>query len=53
MLSAYKIKVQSMSAQDKLCDVIFDAMSVKESVHYNVEKYDIEEYEDVGDHALL
>jgi hypothetical protein len=51
MLNAFKINVQSMSAQDKLCAVIFDEMSIKESVHYTIEREETEGYEDFGDHG--
>ena len=37
MIEAFKIKVNSMSDKDKLCSVVMDEISIKESLVYNPE----------------
>ena len=49
LLSAFKCKVDSFTAAEKLCVLIFDEVSLKKSVTYNVEKDYVEGLEDFGD----
>ena len=46
ILQAMKQKVSSMKC--KLCAVVMDEMSIKESLYYNVEKDSVEGFEDFG-----
>ena len=48
LLDAFRVKVQGMSSQDKLCAVVFEEMGIKEHVYYNPERDLVEGYEDYG-----
>lgn len=48
VLEALKHKVSTMSAESKLCAVVMDEMSIKEALVYNVEKDEIEGFENFG-----
>ena len=49
ILSAFKCKVQHMSEAEKLCVLVFDEVSLKTCINYNVEKDYIEGLEDFGE----
>ena len=47
-MDLFKIKMGAVSEQSKLCAVVFDETSLKESVNYNVNKDELEGMEDFG-----
>ena len=51
ILSALEEKVKSLPASAKLCVLLLDEMSLKESMNYNPEKDYIEGLEDFGSHG--
>lgn len=48
LLNTFKVKVNSMSPESKLCCIVFDEMSLKEGVSYNSERDEVEGLEDFG-----
>ena len=48
LFDALKVKVQSMSEQDRQCAVVFDEMSLKCGLTYNVHTDSIEGFENLG-----
>ena len=51
ILDALQKKVASMPENSNLCAVVFDEMSIKEHVSYNVERDEVEGLEDFGQHG--
>ena len=49
LIEAFRLKVNSMEEKNKLCVLLFDEMSLKQSLNYNVERDYIEGLEDFGD----
>ena len=47
-IKALKEKVSTMSEKDKIVAIIFDEMSMKESVSYNIELDCVEGFENFG-----
>ena len=47
-LETFKLRVKSMSEQSKLCAIVFDEMSLKENVNYDIHADQIEGLEDLG-----
>ena len=52
VLSAFKLKVQHMTAIERLCTFILDEMSLHLGLAVNVPKGFIEGFEDLGIHSL-
>jgi hypothetical protein len=48
ILEALKHKVQAMSPNAALCTVVFDEMSIKETLSYNPQTDDVDGLEDFG-----
>jgi len=48
LLDTFKIKVNPMADQLKLCCVVFDELAIKENVSYNPEHDKVEDFGDVG-----
>ena len=48
ILQALKLQVSSMPSTSSLCAIVFDEMSIKESVNYNKERDEVEGLEDFG-----
>lgn len=48
ILNALKLKIQSMPPDAKLCSLVFDEMSIKEKVSYNIARDDVDGFEDFG-----
>lgn len=48
ILNALKHKIQCMPANSELCSLVFDEMSIKEKVAYNIERDEVEGLEDFG-----
>ena len=48
LFTALKVKVQSMSEQDKQCVLVFDEMSLKSGLTYNLQSDSIEGFENLG-----
>lgn len=44
----FKIKVQAMSEQSKLCAIVLDEISLKKCVNYDVRKDELEGMDDFG-----
>ena len=47
-MNLFKIKVAKMSDHSKLCAIVFDEISLKESVHYDVKNDELEGLEHFG-----
>ena len=48
LLDTFKIKVNVMADQLKLCCVVFDELAIKENVSYNTEHGEVDDFGDVG-----
>ena len=48
IISALHIKTQSMKSDAKLCAIMMDEMSIKESIAYNAGRDEVEGFEDYG-----
>ncbi|GFS27409.1 transposable element P transposase [Elysia marginata] len=48
VIEAFKVKVTQMEPRDRLCILVFDEMSLKCSLNYNVERDYVEGLEDFG-----
>ena len=48
MLDTFKLKVNVMADQLKLCCVILDELAIKENVAYNPEHDEVEDFGDAG-----
>ena len=48
ILEAFKVKVAQIEPNDRLCVLVFDEMSLKCALHYNVERDNGEGLEDFG-----
>jgi len=44
VLDTFKIKVNIMADQSKLCDIIFDELAIKENVTYNPEHDEVKDF---------
>jgi hypothetical protein len=48
LLDTFKLKVNVMADQLKLCCVVLDELAIKENVPYNPEHYEVEDFGDAG-----
>ncbi|GFO46762.1 THAP domain-containing protein 9 [Plakobranchus ocellatus] len=53
ILDALKIRMSSMTKLDKECTLIFDEMTIKEAVVYNIRDDEIMGFEDYGKRGLV
>lgn len=48
VINALSQKVSCMPASAKICSIFFDEMTVKENEAYNIERDEIDDFEDLG-----
>ena len=48
ILEAFKVNVAQIEPNDRLCVLVFDEISLKCDLHYNVERDNVEGLEDFG-----
>ena len=53
VFSTLRGTVQKMSAEDCMCCLMFDEISVRENLHYNKKFGCIEDFEDLGSHGRM